>query len=132
MASNHSVSKSSKGIVTVTVRPLSSDGKGETTTPEVSKSFTIEKVGSAGKSFKEKTGKKTDGQNSKDKTESAKLLDHVVESASSKKMKVDAAPGDFQPDDAAPKEKPDSMTDMTQGRSFKIKSSSDKKKSKED
>ena len=118
--------------MTVTVAPMSSDHKGETTSPEVSKSFVIEKAGMAGKSFKERRGKKSDGQNAKEKSESAKLLDHVVESTKGKKVTASAAPGDFDFEEDTPEPpKGDSMTDLSAGRKFKT-TKSDKKKSKED
>jgi len=85
-----------------------------------------------GKPGKEATGKKTDGQRKDDKSESQKLMDHVVESSKAKKM--DAAAGDFDTKaEKAPKEKPDSMSDMAQGRSFKPRQSGaqQRKKAKE-
>ena len=115
--------------VSVTIHSVGSTKPGADTTG-FGKDIETVKIG---KPDKESTGKKTDGQRKDDRSESQKLKDHVVETAGAKKMKVDAAPGDFQPDDAPPKEKPDSMSDFTQGRSFKPRQSGaqQRKKAKE-
>ena len=117
--------------VSVTIHSVGSTKPGADTTG-FGKDIETVKIG---KPPKEKSaGKKSDGQNAKEKSESAKLLDHVIESTSSSKKKdIRGAVGDFQPDDAPPEQKPDTMTDFSQGRKFTPKKSGaqQRKKAKE-
>ena len=115
--------------VSVTVHSVGSMKPGADTTG-FGRDIELVKIGKPGK---EPTGKKSDGQRKEDKSESAKMLDHVVESSKAKKMGT-AAAGDFDTKaDKAPKEDPDSMTDMAQGRSFKprLSGAQQRKKAKE-
>ena len=114
--------------VSVTVHSVGSIKPGTDTTG-FGRDIELVKIGKPGK---ESTGKKSDGQRKDDRSESQKLKDHVVETTSAKKM--DAAAGDFDTKaDKAPKEDPDSMTDMAQGRSFTPRQSGaqQRKKAKE-
>ena len=113
--------------VSVTVHSVGSIQPGTDTTG-FGRDIELVKIGKPGK---ESTGKKSDGQRKDDRSESQKLKDHVVETASAKKMGT-AAAGDFDTE-KPPKEKPDSMTDMAQGRSFTPRQSGaqQRKKAKE-
>ena len=117
--------------VSVTIHSVGSTKPGADTSG-IGKNIEIAQIG---KSPKEKSKEKaTDGQRKGEKSESAKLLDHVIEStASSKKKDAQGAPGDFRADETSSKQKPDSMSDFTQGRTFKPRQSGaqQRKKAKE-
>lgn len=120
-----SMTKTPDGVVTVTIAPLTTEHKGETTSPDVSKSFLVEKIG--GKKEKEETGKKSDGTRKDDAKDTAKLKNKEVQSSGLKQKVSHSAPGDWpEPDELDAALSGDAMTDFSLGKKF-IKSKDDPK-----